>query len=399
MLDRQQWQATAPGRVNLIGEHTDYNGGFCLPMAIDRYVRAAARPSAIADEHVFRSTRFAEVVRCSRDGTRCLSHREPPVWSKYLAGVVREFIDLDCQIPALEIEVDSDVPVGAGLSSSAALEMAVACLLQKVSGNILDGFATALLCQRAENRHVGVPCGLMDPLASALGRAEHALLIDCQSQVTRLVPLPRALAVVIVDSGVRRQLTDGAYHQRRLECAAACQALQVPTLRHALVESLPDHDPKSASANAVLQRARHVLTENQRTLNAVRCLEDQDLIGFGALMYESHESMRTDFQISTPELDLLVGLARSEGVERGVYGSRLTGGGFGGCTVTLVQADRADAFLNTVIRRYREETGRDICGFASAAVDGAILRNFPDRSDWPSCQQRKSRQDSSERKS
>lgn len=381
MLDRQHWQAVAPGRVNLIGEHTDYNGGFCLPMATDRYVRAAARPSPLAAEHLFRSTRFAEVVRFSLDGARCLSHREPPVWSKYLSGVVREFVALDCRIPALEIEVDSDVPVGAGLSSSAALEMAVACLLQKVSGRFLRAVETALLCQRAENRHVGVPCGLMDPLASGLGRAEHALLIDCQSQVTRFVPLPRELAVVIVDSGMRRHLADGAYQQRRLECAAACQALQVPTLRHASTESLFDDDVRPALTNAVLRRARHVLTENRRTLDAVRCLEEQDWIGFGTLMYESHESMRDDFEISTPEIDLLVDIARGEGIGRGVYGSRLTGGGFGGCTVTLVQADRADSFLNTLIRRFHEETGREIRGFTSAAVDGAIFRNFPDRSD------------------
>ena len=337
----------APGRVNLIGEHTDYNDGLVLPIAIDRSVAVAAAPR---DDGVVRiyAEQFAARDEWKVAAPRRTGRRE---WRDYVRGVAWALLDSGARIGGADMAIDGDLPLGAGLSSSAALELAVAGAFCAASGVEIERRKLALLCQQAENVFVGVQCGIMDQFASSLGRAGDALLIDCRSLDVEWVPLrweDRGLAIVVVDSKVPRRLAETPYNERREECARAAKCLGVASLRDASeadVGRLPD---------PLLRRARHVVRENGRVTKAVDALTGRDPQRFGALMYESHESLRDDFEASCPELDLLVHLARSA---RGVLGARLTGAGFGGCTVSLVQADALHDFQRDVLAPYRAETG------------------------------------------
>jgi galactokinase len=305
-------RARAPGRVNLIGEHTDYNDGFVLPCAIDRFtvVEAELRDDpAVHVESLGESDDFA-VGSVERTGT----------WRDYVRGVV-ERLHLE---RGASLRIESDVPRGAGLSSSASLEVAVGRALSDLAGEEL-----ALLCQRAENEFVGVRSGIMDQFAVALGRADHALLLDCRDLSYRHIPIPNRVAIVVCDSHVRRTLADSGYNERRAECEAAAARLGLASLRDAAPEQV-----------AGLPRARHVVSENERTLRAAAALESRDCVTFGELMDASHASMRDDFEIVPPELDALAAATRAVD---GCYGSRLTGGGFGGCTVSFVDDEAVDA--------------------------------------------------------
>lgn len=366
----------APGRVNLIGEHTDYNDGFVFPVAIDREVVLVAR-RRFDSQVVLYSGNYEQAD--SFDVAR-IDKVPPgpgaPTWSNYLRGVLATFQEAGHALGGFEAVLEGNVPQGSGLSSSAALEVAAGTLLKHLFHLDLDAKQVALLAQRAENVFVGVQCGIMDQFISALGKRDHALMIDCRSLDYREVPLhldSQGASIVILDSKVKRGLVDSAFNDRRAECRRAVELLG-PLLGRPDLLSLRDVSPADlarvgASLPAtVLARARHVVTENDRVLASVQALEAGDLERFGGLMNQSHESLRADYEVSCAELDLLVSLAR--GIS-GTYGSRLTGAGFGGCTVSLVDNASLEAFEATVLAAYQEATGLAAGFFICEAVDGA----------------------------
>jgi len=313
--------AEAPGRVNLIGEHTDYNEGHVLPLAIDRTLSVAAAPR----EGEVR----AVALDCGEEDAFALEGFAPAPgggWRNYVRGVAWALAGAGHRLRALDLAFTGDVPIGAGLSSSAALEVALAAAFAAAGDFPLAGRELALLAQRAENEFAGVQCGIMDQLAAVFGREGHALLIDCRS--LEVEPLPLALgdvAIVVVDSAVRRTLGESAYNERRRQCAEAATALGVTALRDATAETLEAR--RAGLTETLYRRARHVVTEEARVAAAVGALRRGDLAALGRLLCESHASLRGDFEVSCPETDLLVELAM--GTE-GVLGARLTGAGFGG---------------------------------------------------------------------
>lgn len=345
----------APGRVNLIGEHTDYNEGFVLPIAIDRatFVAARARP-----DHTVRvySANFDQEDSFSLE--RIERSAERP-WSNYVRGVVKGLLARDLPLVGADLLLESDVPLGSGLSSSASLEVAVGYALQLLNNINLLGEELALLAQGAENSFVGMQCGIMDQFMSALGRAGHALLLDCRDLSYTTIPIPPDVRVVVCDSNVRHSLVGSEYNERRAACHEAVALLRQRLPR---IAALRDVTPEQLEANAdllppaVLPRARHVVNEIKRTLLAAEALERGDLTGFGALMHASHVSLRDDYEVSVPEIDTLVELAMAL---PGCYGSRITGGGFGGSTVSLVRTGAVDAFVAALGAQYRERVGRE----------------------------------------
>jgi galactokinase len=355
-----EWVARAPGRVNLIGEHTDYNDGFVLPMAIDRAVWIALR--ARGDRTVaVHSLDFGETRGF---GVADLASPEGG-WIEYVRGMAWALEETGRGLDGWEGVAAGDVPIGAGLSSSAAMELATARAFCAVSGFAWDAREMAVLAQRAENGWVGVHCGVMDQMISAAGEGGHALLIDCRSLETRAVPLPPGTAVVILDTGTRRGLVDSAYNERRRDTQAAAAALGVPALRDVSVHAL---ERRAGTLEPLTyRRARHVVTENERTLRAAGALERGDAAEVGRLMGQSHASLRDDYEVSTPTLDALVERLLAT---PGVHGARLTGAGFGGCALALVDAAAVDDAAVEVVARYRAATGRRGRAFACAAADG-----------------------------
>jgi galactokinase len=343
--------------VNLIGEHTDYNDGFVLPVAIDRTVAVAAAPVEGKKVRVY-SADFDARDEWPVDAPRRTGRGE---WRDYVRGVAWTLLDAGFELRGADLAIAGDVPLGAGLSSSAALEVAVAGALCAVAGTEMEAERLALLCQNAENQFVGVRCGIMDQLAAACSRAGHALLIDCRSLEMEHVPLPNDMPIVVVDSKVQRELGKTAYNDRREECAAAARALRVESLREAATVDL------SGLPEPLNRRAGHVVSENRRVLDAVEALRNGDVARFGDVMYESHASLRDDFAVSTPELDLLVERASQT---EGVMGARLTGAGFGGCTVNLVALDAIGRFEASVVEPYREKTGLAAAALVCRAVNG-----------------------------
>jgi galactokinase len=364
-----RWLAAAPGRVNLIGEHTDYNGGFVLPMAIDRYAVVAAAPARNPARLSLHSLDLDSSVEIPLTGTVMPG---VPSWANYVRGVVAGFERRGLTPPGLDALIVSEVPLGGGLSSSAALEVATATLLEATCGAALDAREKANLCRQAEHDFAGVPCGVMDQLASVLGDAAGALLIDCRSESVGLVPFATSeICVLICNTNVKHALADGAYARRRDECAKAARELDVPSLRDATPEMLDR--ARGRIDEVVWRRARHVVTENARTLAAAEGLRARDFAAVGRLMYESHGSLRDDFEVSCPELDTLVEIARELGTEGGVFGARMTGGGFGGCTVTLVSPDRVAPVTATLAGEYERRTGRATHPFAARPARGAHM--------------------------
>jgi galactokinase len=341
----------------LIGEHLDYNGGSVLPVAIDRSVLVAFAQRAGNDVRAFsvdfeQASSFQLGISIARDA-------EAP-WSNYVRGVCWSLTEAGYCGPGLDMTIAGDVPVGGGLSSSAALEVAVAGALREARQLEIDDQQLALLCQRAENEFVGVQCGVMDQFAVALARAGHALLIDCGSLGCEHVPLPlreQGVAIVVVDSGVRRQLELSDYNRRRQECAEVLRLLRIairePSL-NALCDVTVDDLDRARLPEPLVRRARHVVTEQARVIRAVAALLARDITSFGRLMNESHASLRDDFEVSVPQLDRLVELAQSQ---QGVLGARLTGAGFGGCTVNIVREEALEVFAEAVVARYAGETG------------------------------------------
>jgi galactokinase len=353
----------APGRVNLIGEHTDYNDGFVLPMAIDRAVWIALR--AREDERVrVHSLEYNAAADFSLAG---FANENQP-WAEHIKGVAWALQQAGHKLRGWEGVRTCDVPIGAGLSSSAALEMAAARAFAAVSGIEWDPLKMARIGQLAENKWVGVNCGIMDQTISAAGVAGHALWIDCRTLVARAVPMPAGTVVVVLDTGTRRGLVDSAYNQRRKQCEAAAQFFGVASLRDVTVAMLAAH--QQAMDDLTRRRARHVVTENARTIEAAEAMRDGDARRLGELMNDSHESLRTDFEVSSRELDAMVECARAT---PGCLGARMTGAGFGGCAVALVTEPDAESFAASVGHRYRDATGREPLIYICHAANGAEL--------------------------
>ena len=344
----------APGRVNLIGDHTDYQAGLCLPIAIDREVRIGFRVRTDGRVRA-RSADLPGVVDIAADGSATIAEVEPS-WGRNVAAALAVLARRGREPVGFDADITTSVPIGSGLSSSAALGVALALTAATVAALEVEPTELALAAQEAEQLASGVPCGVMDQLASVSGRADHALLLDCRTLAITPIPLPPAVEILVIDSGLERRLESSAYAQRRAACEAAAARLGIDTLREATIEQVAD-DPI----------ARHVVTENARVAAFADALERADLRTCGALMLASHRSLRDDFAVSTPELDRLVDLS----VDAGALGARLTGAGFGGCVVALVAEGRLDAVATTVTRRYRAETGREPSAFAVSAVDGA----------------------------
>jgi galactokinase len=358
---RPAFVARAPGRVNLIGEHTDYNAGFVLPMAIDRAVWVAARPRN--DRQVLvHALDFDQTARFALDGLA----NTAAGWAEYLKGVAWALQEARYTLRGWEGVLAGDVPRGAGLSSSAALEMAAARTFAAASDFPWDAAQMARVGQRAENAWVGVNCGVMDQMISAAGRAGHALLIDCRSLEIEAVPLPADTAVVVLDTTTRRGLVDSAYNERRAQCEAAAHFFGAPALRDV---SAAQYEARAAGLDAVTRRrARHVIGENARVLQAVAAMRRGDAVELGCLMDASHASLRDDFGVSSEALNVIVTCARQQ---EGCYGARMTGAGFGGCAVALVHSASAAAFAARVAVCYRDAMGLTPRLYVCRATHGA----------------------------
>lgn len=369
---RAKYLVRAPGRVNLIGEHTDYNQGLVFPAAIDREMiivatprsdsRVAAYSLEYGEEDEFDLHTFAKIPA---------PHKQ---WANYLRAVLSTLQKRGYVISGFNAVLSGNVPQGAGLSSSAAYEVAVATLCNGVDNLHISGKDIALIAQQAENEFIGVQCGIMDQFISALGLADAALMIDCRSLDYRSVPLQLAkhgCSIIITNSGVRRGLVDSEYNVRRSQCTEGTAALSKLCGRH--LDSLrdiglaefekfaPDLDP------IVARRCRHVVTENQRVTDAVAALESGNLRAFGLLMNASHASLRDDFAVSCGEIDQLVELSQKHA---GVLGARITGGGFGGCTVAIVRDADCQSFIDQVMPKYRTATGKEPTVYVCRAMDG-----------------------------
>ena len=364
-----QWIVAAPGRVNVIGEHTDYNDGFVLPMAIDRYTLIAAAPNGTT-QITLRSSAGQGQARV--DLTSPLQPGAKGDWANYPLGVIAGFLARGLRPPGFDALIHSTVPLGGGLSSSAALEVATATLLEVITGQKLDPVEKALLCQKAEHDYAGVPCGIMDQFISVMGKENHLLLLDCRSRRPELVPMSdSSVALLIVNTNVKHELTGGGYAQRRAQCEQAAQILGVPSLRDASEDLL--QAARSRMDDVVFRRARHVIGEIQRTVQAAAEVRASNWPVVGQLMYASHASLRDDYEVSCAELDVVVDIGRAIGPAGGVMGCRMTGGGFGGCAVALVRADQMAAISQRLAAEYEQRTNIKPTLFVSRPAAGAMV--------------------------
>jgi len=355
----------APGRVNLIGEHTDYNDGFVLPMAIDYDIRIAARARPDRTVRLY-SADLDKHDTFSLDDVRRVGDK--PTWADYVRGVADVLQHEGFTLRGMDAAISGNVPRAAGLSSSAAMELAAITAFRRLSALDLNPVRAALLGQRAENEFVGMRCGIMDQFISSLGKADHALLIDCRSLGYELVPMPAGARVVVTDSAIRRGLVDSAYNERRAQCEEGARLMGVKALRDVSVEMFEAHQARLPAVTA--RRCKHVVTEDQRTLDSVEALKRGDLAAFGKLMNASHASMRDGFEITTPDIDTLVEIQQNT---PGCFGARMTGGGFGGCTVALVQDGAVPAVVEAIEAQYPARTGKTPQVYVCRATDGAGL--------------------------
>jgi galactokinase len=357
----------APGRVNLIGEHTDYNDGFVMPAALGFYTFVAAASRGDEKLCVY-SIDFGQAQEFD------LVDIEPgPTgnWSDYVRGVAAVMRSRGILIVGANLVIKGDVPIGAGLSSSAALEVATATALLGVSGIQLDPRDTAATCQRAEHDYAGTKCGIMDQFISCFGKANHAILLDCRSLDFEPLKIGEGVRIVICNTMVKHELAAGEYNQRRADCEAGVRLLQRFLPDALALRDVSDSQFASYSSDlpdVIRRRCRHVITENARVLEAASALRVNNLERFGDLMTESHISLRDDYEVSCPELDVMVELANKC---RGTYGARMTGGGFGGCTVNLVKTDAVEDFKATIAREYQQKLGLQPDIYVCAAAEGA----------------------------
>ena len=356
----------APGRVNLIGEHTDYNDGFALPAAIEFSCWVAAVPRN-DKKLVVHSENLSETAEAN---LQSLSPAAKGHWSNYPAGVAWALEGAGKRLRGANLLVTSDVPLGAGLSSSAAIEVAVGFALLHQSGLLIDLLELARLCQKAENEFVGARCGIMDQFIACHGKASFALLLDCRSLEFRMAQLPPGIQLVICNTMVKHELASGEYNRRRAECEEGVRVLRkvlpgIRALRDVTLAQLETH--RRLLDATVYRRCRHVVTENDRTQEAIRALNSGNLSDFGHLMRESHRSLRDDYEVSCKELDLMVEIASAR---PGVIGARMTGGGFGGCTINLVESAAVGAFKKNVAAKYHAQTDLNPEIYVSPAADG-----------------------------
>jgi galactokinase len=367
--------ASAPGRVNLLGEHVDYNNGFVMPAAINRATYIAFSPS-VSNQTTVISADYNEQAVFSPETllTKTQPNGSPlPEWAFYPAGVAWALKENGLDVRSMQAVFASDVPRGSGLSSSASIEIAFALAWQTLGGWLSPPMQLALLGQRAENEYIGVNCGIMDQFASTCGEKDRLLYLDCQSLAYQTLPLPKNLAIVVADTTIRRKLTDGEYNKRRAACNEAVRLLQddLPTIRSLRDVALADFNNLAAKLpTEVQQRARHVVDELERTKQAVALLEIGDLSTFGELMNACHASLRDYYAVSCPELDLMVEVAQSL---PWCYGARLTGAGFGGCTVNLVAHEQVDRFTKFLADGYFAKTGLNAEIYVCEASQGAGL--------------------------
>jgi galactokinase len=357
----------APGRVNLIGEHTDYNDGFVLPAAIGFHCWVAAAQRSDR-KLVVHSENFSETVEASLDSLAPLDRKH---WSNYPLGVAWALEESGKRLSGANLFIVGEIPLGAGLSSSAAIEVAVGFALSNLSGLEIDRTELAKLCQHAENEFVGARVGIMDQFVSCHGRAGHALLLDCRSLESELIKLPVEVQLVVCNTMVKHEIASGEYNARRAECEKGVQKLRnvlpgIRALRDVTLAQLEEH--RGLLEHKVYSRCHHVITENERVIKAVQALKRADLQALGPLMRDSHRSLRDEYQVSCKELDLMTEIAAAQ---RGLIGARMTGGGFGGCTINLVEAPAVEEFNRKVSAQYFEKTGLNPEIYASSASEGA----------------------------
>lgn len=353
----------APGRVNLIGEHTDYNDGFVLPMAIDRFVWLALRPRA--DKIV----RILSLDLQVESAFELNSLAKGSDWLEYPKGVACQLISAGYELNGFDAVMTGNVPREAGLSSSAAVELATARAFAAVSGFAWDAPKMAKIAQKAENEWVGVNCGIMDQMASAVCREDHALFLDCRSLEFQHIPLPKGVAIVILDTSTRRGLVNSAYNERRSQCEDAAHWLGVKVLRDVTVEEF-NIKSKTRLNDSVIKRARHIITENARVLEAVEAMKNENVKRMGELLNASHDSLRDDFEVTNNALNIMVACAREQ---KSCHGARMTGAGFGGCAIALVQDENAKDFVNAVVTAYRQRSGLEASVYICKASEGASI--------------------------
>ena len=357
----------APGRVNLIGEHTDYNEGFVMPAAIDFSTSVAI---AARDDRriVVRSENFSETAE--------LDLEQPPArgrghWSDYPFGVAVKLEEAGQRLSGANLLVRGEVPIGSGLSSSAAIEVATGFALLDIAGAEVDRLELAKRCQQAENQFVGMRCGLMDQFISCFGQTGHALMLDCRSLDYRLLPLPDNMKLVVCNTMVKHELAASEYNARRAECEEGVRLLarELPEVRFLRDVTIGNLEQLGNELPAVVgKRSRHVVSENARVVEAAAALEREDLKTFGELMGESHRSLRDDYEVSCGELDVMVDIANQA---EGVFGARMTGGGFGGCTINLVRSESIESFKGVVAKDYAQATGREPEIYVCSSAQGA----------------------------
>ena len=363
-----RWIVAAPGRVNIIGEHTDYNDGFVLPMAIDRYAVMAADRSTDGSIQIQDATgvepTLIDLSAPVRPGL--------PKWGNYPRGVIAGCLARGLNPGGLDVLLDSNVPLGGGLSSSAALEVCTATLIVAVTGKKINPVEKALLCQRAEHEFAGVPCGIMDQFISVMGRENHLLLLDCRSCETELVPMTDPSVVfLIINTNVKHELGSGEYAKRRAECETAAKILGMDSLRDATISAL--ESAKNKMDDVLFRRTRHVIGEIERTVQAAKEIRAAHWPGAGQLMYASHASLRDDYEVSCRELDAVVEIAKTIGNKGGIYGCRMTGGGFGGCCVALVKTEMVEAISKQIAADYKRKTKIEATIFISRPAAGATI--------------------------
>ncbi len=357
----------APGRVNLIGEHTDYNDGFVMPAALNLHTYVAVGPRADRLLRVY-SENLDEACDLDLDSIR---PGKSGHWSDYVRGVAGVLETSGYKLRGADLAIASEVPLGSGLSSSAALEVSTAWALVRNSEIDVDRNALPQMCQRAEHLYPETKCGIMDQFISCHGRAGHALMLDCRSLDFQLLPVPSQVRLMVCDTMVKHEHASGGYNTRRRECEEGLQALkqvlpEIHALRDVSVDELEQY--RGRLSPVIYKRVRHVVTENERVKMAASALQSADMAKLGALMADSHRSLRDDYEVSTPELDLMVELARDQ---KDVYGARMTGGGFGGCTINLVHSDRAEEVQQRLVQLYEAKTGLKPTIIICEASDGA----------------------------
>ena len=356
-----------PGRINLIGEHVDYLDGLVMPVAINKHIEMAAAPNGTQEVRIFSEIAGSPQIVIPLE--ELFSHKETASWTNYISGVIALIQQKRVKLMGFDAYISSTIPMGAGLSSSAALTTATSLCIEALTQRKLEPIERALLCQNVEHEFAGVPCGIMDQLAVGLSEANKGLLIDCQSLRVENVAFPEELDIVVCDSGVQHELADGEYKRRREECEESIKILETSSLRNTNRETL--ESKQEELGDTLYRRARHVISEIERVREFASALQYGNMGKLGRLMWDSHFSLRDDYEVSCKEVDQLVKIAYDFGSNRGLVGSRMTGGGFGGSTVSLVKSDATQHFISYMKNAYKANTGLDLDPFVTKPSNGA----------------------------